>query len=179
MTFSEIRVFSRDEKKQEDLRKKINHDKVKFYIGDVRDKESVLNAIRGVDYIFHAAALKQVPSCEFYPMEAVRTNVLGTENVLNAAINNNVSRVVVLSTDKAVYPINAMGISKAMMEKLVIAKARMHSDSNTILCATRYGNVMASRGSVIPLFVNLIKSKKDLTVTDPNMTRFLMSLEDW
>jgi UDP-glucose 4-epimerase len=174
----EIRIFSRDEKKQEDMRISLNNSKLKFYIGDVRNYDSINEALNGVDYIFHAAALKQVPSCEFYPLEAVRTNVLGTENVLNAAINNNVSRVVVLSTDKAVYPINAMGISKAMMEKLVIAKARMHSASNTILCATRYGNVMASRGSVIPLFVNLIKSKKELTVTDPNMTRFLMSLED-
>lgn len=174
----EIRIFSRDEKKQEDMRVSLKSSKLKFYIGDVRNYDSINEALSGVDYIFHAAALKQVPSCEFYPMEAVRTNVLGTENVLNAAINNNVSRVVVLSTDKAVYPINAMGISKAMMEKLVIAKARMHSDSSTILCATRYGNVMASRGSVIPLFVKLIKSKKDLTVTDPNMTRFLMSLED-
>tara|TARA_B110000908_G_C10149144_1_gene400500 strand:+ start:80 stop:1090 length:1011 start_codon:yes stop_codon:yes gene_type:complete len=175
---SEIRIFSRDEKKQEDMRVSLKSSKLKFYIGDVRNYDSINEAMRGVDYIFHAAALKQVPSCEFYPMEAVRTNVLGTENVLNAAINNNVSRVVILSTDKAVYPINAMGISKAMMEKLVIAKARMHSDSNTVLCATRYGNVMASRGSVIPLFVDLIKSKEDLTVTDPKMTRFLMSLDD-
>lgn len=175
---SEIRIFSRDEKKQEDMRVSLKSSKLKFYIGDVRNYDSINEAMRGVDYIFHAAALKQVPSCEFYPMEAVRTNVLGTENVLNAAINNNVSRVVILSTDKAVYPINAMGISKAMMEKLVIAKARMHSDGNTVLCATRYGNVMASRGSVIPLFVDLIKSKEDLTVTDPKMTRFLMSLDD-
>lgn len=174
----EIRIFSRDEKKQEDMRIALQDDKVKFYIGDVRNYNSVHQAMSGVDYVFHAAALKQVPSCEFYPMEAVRTNVLGAENVLNASVANGVKRVVVLSTDKAVYPVNAMGISKAMMEKLMVAKARMCSDSQTILCATRYGNVMASRGSVIPLFVNLIRAGKPLTVTDPNMTRFLMSLED-
>jgi UDP-glucose 4-epimerase len=174
----EIRVFSRDEKKQEDMRLKLNNIKAKFYIGDVRDYDSVNEAMRGVDYVFHAAALKQVPSCEFYPMEAVKTNVIGTENVLNSAINNMVKRVVVLSTDKAVYPINAMGISKAMMEKLMVAKARMCTKEQTILCATRYGNVMASRGSVIPLFIDQIKSNAPITVTDPNMTRFLMSLED-
>jgi len=174
----EIRVFSRDEKKQEDMRIALSNDKVKFYIGDVRDLESVSQAMLGVDYVFHAAALKQVPSCEFYPMEAVRTNVNGTENVLNAAIQNKVKRVVVLSTDKAVYPINAMGISKAMAEKLMVAKSRIYSDSETILCATRYGNVMASRGSVIPLFVDQLLADKPITVTDPHMTRFLMSLED-
>jgi UDP-glucose 4-epimerase len=175
----EIRIFSRDEKKQEDMRIALGNDKVKFYIGDVRDYSSIKQALSGVDYIFHAAALKQVPSCEFFPMEAVKTNVLGTENVLNAAIACGVERVVVLSTDKAVYPINAMGISKAMAEKLVIAKSRMiPTASKTVICATRYGNVMASRGSVIPLFVNQIKSGAQLTVTDPNMTRFLMSLED-
>lgn len=174
----EIRIFSRDEKKQEDMRIALKDDKAKFYIGDVRDYDSVHQAMHGVDYVFHAAALKQVPSCEFYPMEAVRTNVLGAENVLNAAVANGVKRVVVLSTDKAVYPINAMGISKAMMEKLMVAKARMRGEVETVLCATRYGNVMASRGSVIPLFVDLIKAGKPLTVTDPQMTRFLMSLED-
>jgi len=174
----EIRIFSRDEKKQEDMRIALKDDKAKFYIGDVRNYDSVHQAMHGVDYVFHAAALKQVPSCEFYPMEAVRTNVLGAENVLNAAVANGVKRVVVLSTDKAVYPINAMGISKAMMEKLMVAKSRLRSESETVLCATRYGNVMASRGSVIPLFVDLIKSGKPLTVTDPEMTRFLMSLED-
>lgn len=174
----EIRIFSRDEKKQEDMRISINNPKLKFYIGDVRDYESVHQAMRGVDYVFHAAALKQVPSCEFYPMEAVRTNVIGTENVLNAATANGVDRVVVLSTDKAVYPINAMGISKAMAEKLVIAKSRVQREGETVFCATRYGNVMASRGSVIPLFVSQLKDGKPLTVTDPNMTRFLMSLED-
>jgi len=174
----EIRIFSRDEKKQEDMRIVLNNSKLKFYIGDVRDFDSISHAMSGVDYVFHAAALKQVPSCEFYPMEAVRTNVLGTENVLNAAKANRVKRVVVLSTDKAVYPINAMGISKAMAEKLVVAKARMQNDSDTVFCATRYGNVMASRGSVIPLFVSQLKEGKPLTVTDPNMTRFLMSLED-
>ena len=176
--FSEIRIFSRDEKKQEDMRIALNNDKVKFYIGDVREYQSVNDALRGVDYVFHAAALKQVPSCEFYPMEAVKTNVLGTENVLNAAIANNCKRVVVLSTDKAVYPINAMGISKAMAEKLTVAKSRTISASGPVVCSTRYGNVMASRGSVIPLFINQIKAGKALTVTDPNMTRFLMSLED-
>lgn len=174
----EIRIFSRDEKKQEDMRIALKDGKAKFYIGDVRDYESVHQTMHGVDYVFHAAALKQVPSCEFYPMEAVRTNVLGTENVLNASFANGVKRVVVLSTDKAVYPINAMGISKAMMEKLMVAKARLRGEGETILCATRYGNVMASRGSVIPLFVDLIKTGKPLTVTDPQMTRFLMSLED-
>ncbi|MGN8249243.1 polysaccharide biosynthesis protein [Pseudomonas sp. UBA4617] len=174
----EIRVFSRDEKKQEDMRIALSNDKVKFYIGDVRDYQSVSEAMVGVDYIFHAAALKQVPSCEFYPMEAVKTNVIGTENVLNAAIANGVKRVVVLSTDKAVYPINAMGISKAMAEKLMVAKSRMIPQNGPVICATRYGNVMASRGSVIPLFVDQLKAGNELTVTDPNMTRFLMSLED-
>jgi UDP-N-acetylglucosamine 4,6-dehydratase len=174
----EIRIFSRDEKKQEDMRIALNNPKVKFYIGDVRNYDSVQEAMQGVDYVFHAAALKQVPSCEFYPMEAVRTNVLGAENVLNAAVACAVKRVVVLSTDKAVYPVNAMGISKAMMEKLMVAKARMRRDGETLLCATRYGNVMASRGSVIPLFVGQIREGKPLTVTDPAMTRFLMSLED-
>lgn len=174
----EIRIFSRDEKKQDDMRNKLKNSKVKFYIGDVRNFESVNDAVRGVDYIFHAAALKQVPSCEFYPMEAVRTNVLGTDNVLNAAINHNVKRVVVLSTDKAVYPINAMGISKAMMEKIMVAKSRsLLVESDSVLCGTRYGNVMASRGSVIPLFINQIKKNVPITITDPNMTRFLMSLE--
>lgn len=175
---SEIRIFSRDEKKQEDMRIALNHPKLKFYIGDVRSYESIYEAMKGVDYVFHAAALKQVPSCEFYPMEAVKTNVLGTENVMNAAIAQNVERVIVLSTDKAVYPINAMGISKAMMEKLMVAKARNQQTGDTVFCATRYGNVMASRGSVIPLFVDQLKSNKGLTVTDPAMTRFLMSLED-
>ena len=175
---SEIRIFSRDEKKQEDMRIALNNSKLKFYIGDVRDYDSVHQAMRCVDYVFHAAALKQVPSCEFYPMEAVRTNVIGTENVLNAATANGVKRVVVLSTDKAVYPINAMGISKAMAEKLVVAKSRMQRETETVFCSTRYGNVMASRGSVIPLFVSQLKEGKPLTVTDPNMTRFLMSLED-
>jgi UDP-glucose 4-epimerase len=174
----EIRIFSRDEKKQEEMRIALNHSKLKFNIGDVRDYDSVSQAMKGVDYVFHAAALKQVPSCEFYPMEAVRTNVLGTENVMNAATANGVKRVVVLSTDKAVYPINAMGISKAMAEKLMVAKARTQRYDETVLCATRYGNVMASRGSVIPLFVSQLKEGKPLTVTDPNMTRFLMSLED-
>ncbi|WP_034299687.1 polysaccharide biosynthesis protein [Herbaspirillum sp. RV1423] len=174
----EIRIFSRDEKKQEDMRIAFNDPKLKFYIGDVRNYDGVYEAMQGVDYVFHAAALKQVPSCEFYPMEAVRTNILGAENVMNAAIANRVGRVVVLSTDKAVYPINAMGISKAMMEKLMVAKSRMRGDGETVLCATRYGNVMASRGSVIPLFVGQIKEGKALTITDPAMTRFLMSLED-
>ena len=174
----EIRIFSRDEKKQEDMRIALSHPKLKFYIGDVRDYDSVHQAMHGVDFVFHAAALKQVPSCEFYPMEAVRTNVLGAENVMNAAIAAGVRRVVVLSTDKAVYPINAMGISKAMMEKLMVAKSRMRGPDETVLCATRYGNVMASRGSVIPLFIDQIKAGQDLTVTDPAMTRFLMSLED-
>jgi UDP-glucose 4-epimerase len=174
----EIRVFSRDEKKQEDMRIALNNPKLKFYIGDVRNYNSIHEAMQGVDYVFHAAALKQVPSCEFYPMEAVRTNILGAENVLNAAVACGVQRVIVLSTDKAVYPVNAMGISKAMMEKLMVAKARMRREGETVLCATRYGNVMASRGSVIPLFVRQIKEGKPLTVTDPTMTRFLMSLED-
>ena len=174
----EIRIFSRDEKKQEDMRIALNNDKLKFYIGDVRDYDSVCQAMKGVDYVFHAAALKQVPSCEFYPMEAVRTNVIGTENVMNAAIANKVKRLVVLSTDKAVYPINAMGISKAMAEKLMVAKSHLQLEGETVFCATRYGNVMASRGSVIPLFVSQFKEGKPLTVTDPNMTRFLMSLED-
>ena len=174
----EIRIFSRDEKKQEEMRIALNNTKLKFYIGDVRDYDSIHQAMKGVDYVFHAAALKQVPSCEFYPLEAVRTNVLGSENVMNAAIARGVKRVVMLSTDKAVYPINAMGISKAMMEKFMVAKARMHNDGETVICATRYGNVMASRGSVIPLFVEQLKSGKPLTITDPNMTRFLMSLED-
>jgi UDP-N-acetylglucosamine 4,6-dehydratase len=174
----EIRVFSRDEKKQEDMRIAFNNDKLKFYIGDVRDFNSVMESTRGVDYIFHAAALKQVPSCEFYPMESVKTNIIGAENVINAAIACNVKRAVFLSTDKAVYPVNAMGISKAMMEKLVIAKSRMISEGGPILCSTRYGNVMASRGSVIPLFIKQLKNGLPLTVTDPLMTRFLMSLED-
>jgi len=174
----EIRIFSRDEKKQEEMRIALNHNKLKFYIGDIRNQDSILQAMKGVDYVFHAAALKQVPSCEFYPMEAVRTNVLGAENVMNAAIAQGVARVVVLSTDKAVYPINAMGVSKAMMEKLMVAKARMQNHGETLLCATRYGNVMASRGSVIPLFVSQIKEGKPLTLTDPSMTRFLMSLDD-
>jgi UDP-N-acetylglucosamine 4,6-dehydratase/5-epimerase len=174
----EIRIFSRDEKKQEEMRIAFNHSKLRFYIGDVRDYDSLSQAMKGVDYVFHAAALKQVPSCEFYPMEAVRTNVVGTENVMNAATANGVKRIVVLSTDKAVYPINAMGISKAMAEKLMVAKARTQRDNEAVLCATRYGNVMASRGSVIPLFVSQLKDGKPLTVTDPNMTRFLMSLED-
>ena len=174
----EIRIFSRDEKKQEDMRIALNHPKLKFYIGDVRNYDSIHEAMQGVDYVFHAAALKQVPSCEFYPMEAVRTNVLGAENVMNAAVACSVKRMVVLSTDKAVYPVNAMGISKAMMEKLMVAKARMRGEGEAVLCATRYGNVMASRGSVIPLFVQQIREGKLLTVTDPQMTRFLMSLED-
>ncbi|MEH6531469.1 MAG: polysaccharide biosynthesis protein [Photobacterium frigidiphilum] len=174
----EIRIFSRDEKKQDDMRKKYNSTKLKFYIGDVRDYNSILSATRGVDFVYHAAALKQVPSCEFHPMEAVKTNVLGTENVLEACIANNVSRIVCLSTDKAVYPINAMGISKAMMEKVIVAKSRNVDPTKTVICATRYGNVMASRGSVIPLFVDLIKEGKALTITDPNMTRFMMTLQD-
>jgi|TARA_B110000971_G_C20023324_1_gene507507 UDP-N-acetylglucosamine 4,6-dehydratase len=174
----EIRVFSRDEKKQEEIRIALNDPKLKFYIGDVRNYDSIHQALKGVDYVFHAAALKQVPSCEFYPLEAVRTNVLGSENVMKAAIARGVSRVVMLSTDKAVYPINAMGISKAMMEKFMVAKARMQVDGETVFCATRYGNVMASRGSVIPLFLDQIKENKALTITDPSMTRFLMSLED-
>lgn len=172
----EIRIFSRDEKKQDDMRKKYASGKLKFYIGDVRDPQSILNAVRGADFIYHAAALKQVPSCEFYPLEAVKTNVLGTENVLEAAIQAGVQRVVCLSTDKAVYPINAMGISKALMEKVIVAKAR--SSSDTVICATRYGNVMASRGSVIPLFTRQIKNDEPLTITDPEMTRFMMTLDD-
>ncbi len=175
---AEIRIFSRDEKKQDDMRKKYSHPKLKFYIGDVRDYQSILNASRGVDYIFHAAALKQVPSCEFHPIEAVKTNVMGTENVLEAAIQNQVKRVVCLSTDKAVYPINAMGISKAMMEKVIVAKSRNLKGTQTTICSTRYGNVMASRGSVIPLFVDQILAGKPITITDPNMTRFMMTLED-
>ena len=174
----EIRVFSRDEKKQEDMRISLNNEKVKFYIGDVRNYDSISDAMQGVDYVFHAAALKQVPSCEFYPMEAIRTNVLGAENVMRAAIANQVKRCIVLSTDKAVYPINAMGISKAMMEKVMVSKARMCDPGKTVLCATRYGNVMASRGSVIPLFLEQIRSGKPITITDPNMTRFLMSLDE-
>jgi UDP-N-acetylglucosamine 4,6-dehydratase len=174
----EIRIFSRDEKKQEDMRISLKSEKVKFYIGDVRNYDSIYDAMRGVDYIFHAAALKQVPSCEFYPIEAVRTNVLGTENVLRAAIQHGVRKVVVLSTDKAVYPINAMGMSKALMEKVVVAQSRQCDPNQTILCATRYGNVMASRGSVIPLFIKQLKEGGPLTVTDPTMTRFLMSLDE-
>lgn len=174
----EVRVFSRDEKKQDDMRKKYNSEKLKFYIGDVRDYQSILNASRGVDYIYHAAALKQVPSCEFHPLEAVKTNVLGTENVLEAAIQNEVKRVVCLSTDKAVYPINAMGISKAMMEKVIVAKSRNVDPDKTVISITRYGNVMASRGSVIPLFLRQIINGQPLTVTDPNMTRFMMTLND-
>ena len=174
--FSEIRIFSRDEKKQDDLRKKLNNPKVKFYIGDVRDKRSVDNVMHGVDYVFHAAALKQVPSCEFFPVEAVKTNILGAENVLDSALQNGVKNVVILSTDKAVYPINAMGLSKAMMEKVMVAKSRQ--SNGTRMCGTRYGNVMASRGSVIPLFVQQIKAGKAITITDPHMTRFMMTLED-
>lgn len=177
-TVREIRIFSRDEKKQEDMRIALNHPKLRFYIGDVRDYDSVAQAMKGVNYVFHAAALKQVPSCEFYPMEAVRTNVIGTENVMTAASAAGVNRVVVLSTDKAVYPINAMGISKAMAEKLMLAKARLQQPGDTVLCASRYGNVMASRGSVIPLFVAQLKEGKPITVTDPMMTRFLMSLDE-
>ena len=175
--FSEIIVFSRDEKKQDDLRKKINSDKVNFFIGDVRDPESVEDAVKRVDCIFHAAALKQVPSCEFFPLEAVKTNILGTNNVLNSAEKFDIKKVVILSTDKAAYPINAMGMSKALMEKVMIAKSKDNFE-NTILCGTRYGNVMASRGSVIPLFISQIKSNKPITITDPNMTRFMMTLED-
>ena len=174
--FGEIRILSRDEKKQDDSRKRIKNSKVKFYLGDVRDYNSVLNAVRGSDFVFNAAALKQVPSCEFYPLEAVKTNVLGTENVLEAAINCDVKKVVCLSTDKAVYPINAMGMSKALMEKVVVAKSRL--SGNTIICATRYGNVMASRGSVIPLFLEQVKKRSPITITDPNMTRFMMTLDN-
>jgi UDP-N-acetylglucosamine 4,6-dehydratase/5-epimerase len=173
---SEIRIFSRDEKKQDDMRKHYNDPRLKFYIGDVRDYQSVLNAVRGVEYIYHAAALKQVPSCEFHPMEAVKTNIIGTENILEAAIVSGVKRVVCLSTDKAVYPINAMGISKAMMEKVMVAKSR--NSNETVICGTRYGNVMASRGSVIPLFVNQIRANQPISMTDPNMTRFMMTLDD-
>jgi UDP-glucose 4-epimerase len=174
----EIRIVSRDEKKQEEMRIAFNNNKLKFYLADVRNYDSMHQAMKGVDYVFHAAALKQVPSCEFYPLEAVRTNVLGAENVMSAAVANKVQRVILLSTDKAVYPINAMGMSKALMEKCVVAKARMQNKGETLLCATRYGNVMASRGSVIPLFVSQLKEGRPITVTDPNMTRFLMSLED-
>jgi UDP-glucose 4-epimerase len=174
----EIRIFSRDEKKQDDMRHIYNSQKVKYYIGDVRDKRSLDNAMQGVDYLFHAAALKQVPSCEFFPMEAVRTNVMGTENVIDSAIEHGVKRVINLSTDKAVYPINAMGISKAMGEKVTIAKSRASGSNGTVICCTRYGNVMASRGSVIPLFIDQIKAKKPITITDPSMTRFMMTLED-
>jgi len=177
-SFKEIRVFSRDEKKQDDLRKIYSNKKLKFYLGDVRDINSIEAAVKGVDYIFHAAALKQVPSCEFFPMEAVKTNVIGTDNVLSAAEKYEVKKVVVLSTDKAAYPINAMGMSKAMMEKVTVARSRNLDDTKTIFCATRYGNVMASRGSVIPLFIDQIKAGKNLTITDPNMTRFMMTLED-
>ncbi len=176
--FSEIRIFSRDEKKQDDMRKRLNSSKLKFYIGDVRDLSSVETVVKGVDYIFHAAALKQVPSCEFFPLEAVKTNILGTANVLTAAERHEVKKVVVLSTDKAAYPINAMGMSKAMMEKVMVAKSRNLDDSKTIFCGTRYGNVMASRGSVIPLFIEQMKNNKPLTITDANMTRFMMTLED-
>ena len=175
---AQIRIFSRDEKKQDDMRLTLNNDKVKFYIGDVRDYRAVSDVMRGVDHVFHAAALKQVPSCEFYPMEAVQTNILGAENVIRAALANGVKKCVVLSTDKAVYPINAMGISKAMMEKVMVAHARLADDSKTVLCATRYGNVMGSRGSVIPLFMEQLRAGKPLTITDPKMTRFLMSLEE-
>jgi UDP-glucose 4-epimerase len=176
--YTEIRIFSRDEKKQDDLRKRVNSNKVKFYIGDVRDRESLISAIKGVDYIFHAAALKQVPSCEFFPLEAVKTNIIGTDNVLAVAQEFEVKKVVVLSTDKAAYPINAMGMSKALMEKVMVAKSRIIDSDKTIFCGTRYGNVMASRGSVIPLFIDQIKDNKPLTITDPNMTRFMMTLED-
>lgn len=176
--FKEIRIFSRDEKKQDDMRKKYSNPKIKFYIGNIRDEDSINDAMRGVDFVFHAAALKQVPSCEFFPMEAMRTNVIGTENVLNAAIRNNVSKVICLSTDKAAYPVNAMGISKALMEKVFVAKSRTVTEEETLICGTRYGNVMASRGSVIPLFIEQIKAGEPLTVTDGSMTRFLMSLEE-
>jgi UDP-glucose 4-epimerase len=174
----EIRIFSRDEKKQDDMRKTYNNPKLKFYLGDVRDQNSIKDAVRDVDYVFHAAALKQVPSCEFYPLQAVQTNVLGTANVLDACIDEGVKKVIVLSTDKAVYPINAMGISKAMMEKVAVAKSRNLENRNTTICCTRYGNVMASRGSVIPLFIEQIKEGQEITITDPNMTRFMMSLDD-
>ena len=173
----EIRIFSRDEKKQDDMRKQYNNPKIKFYLGDVRDINSIIDAMRGVDFVFHAAALKQVPSCEFYPMQAVQTNVIGTENVLNCAINANVKKVIVLSTDKAVYPINAMGLSKAMMEKVAVAKSRNLDDNEIMIACTRYGNVMASRGSVIPLFIDKIRNGQEITITDPAMTRFMMSLD--
>jgi UDP-N-acetylglucosamine 4,6-dehydratase len=176
--FAEIRIFSRDEKKQDDLRKSVNNNKVKFHIGDVRERDSLIPAIKGVDYIFHAAALKQVPSCEFFPLEAVKTNIIGTDNVLTVAQDCDVKKVVVLSTDKAAYPINAMGMSKALMEKVMVAKSRILDSNKTIFCGTRYGNVMASRGSVIPLFIDQIRENKALTLTDPNMTRFMMTLED-
>jgi len=176
--FKEIRIFSRDEKKQDDLRKRINHPNVKFYIGDVRDRNSVNNVMKSVDYVFHAAALKQVPTCEFFPIEAVKTNILGAENVLSSAIEHSIKNVVILSTDKACYPINAMGMTKAIMEKVMIARSREVDNGKTILCGTRYGNVMASRGSVIPLFIEQIKTGLPITITDPNMTRFMMSLED-
>jgi UDP-glucose 4-epimerase len=175
--FGEIRIFSRDEKKQDDMRGRLKNAAVKFYLGDVRNYDSVLHAMRGVDFVFHAAALKQVPSCEFFPIEAVQTNTLGAENVMKAAVASNVSKVIVLSTDKAVYPVNAMGMSKALMEKCMVAKARMYGESSTVFCGTRYGNVMASRGSVIPLFLNQILAGEPLTVTDPNMTRFMMTIE--
>ena len=177
-SIAEIRIFSRDEKKQDDMRKLYKNEKIKFYIGDVRDYQSISDAMRGIDYVFHAAALKQVPSCEFYPMQAVRTNILGTENVLNSAIDAGVTKVICLSTDKAVYPINAMGISKAMMEKVMVAASRNLESTNTVICGTRYGNVMASRGSVIPLFVDQVLKNKPITITDPDMTRFMMTLED-
>ncbi|MDQ6990292.1 MAG: polysaccharide biosynthesis protein, partial [Mariprofundaceae bacterium] len=173
----EIRIFSRDEKKQDDMRKQYNNPKLKFYIGDVRDVNSIIDAMRGVDFVFHAAALKQVPSCEFYPMQAVQTNILGTENVLNCAINAKVKKVIVLSTDKAVYPINAMGVSKAMMEKVAVAKSRNLNENDTMIAITRYGNVMASRGSVIPLFIDQVRQGKEITITDPAMTRFMMTLD--
>jgi UDP-glucose 4-epimerase len=177
-TVREIRIFSRDEKKQDDMRKRFNDARLRFYIGDVRDAASVNNAMSGVDFVFHAAALKQVPSCEFYPLEAVKTNILGTDNVIEAAVTRGVRRVVCLSTDKAVYPINAMGISKAMMEKLIVAKSRLLSSSKAVVCATRYGNVMASRGSVIPLFVEQVLCGAPITITDPHMTRFMMTLDE-
>lgn len=177
LNIKEIRIFSRDEKKQDDMRRKYSDSRIKFYIGDVRDYGSIMNAVKGVDYIFHSAALKQVPSCEFHPIEAVKTNIIGTENILTAAINASVKRVICLSTDKAVYPINAMGMSKAMMEKILVAKSRQ-GGCETVICGTRYGNVLASRGSVIPLFVELIKNNKELTITDPNMTRFIMTIDD-
>lgn len=174
----EIRIFSRDEKKQDDMRKEYSNDKIKFHIGDVRDYDSIDTALSGVDYVFHAAALKQVPSCEFFPVQAVKTNILGTENVLRSAIKNHVKKVIVLSTDKAVYPINAMGMSKALMEKVMVAYSRQQTENGTVMCGTRYGNVMASRGSVIPLFIEQIKTGKPITVTDPTMTRYLMSLDE-